>query len=297
SIDDYVHEGAVKAIDMVCTMTEQDQVNAIGYCIGGTLLATTLASMAKGNRRMVASATFFTTLLDFEEPGEITAFFGGEMLEGLKEEIDREGYLDAYFMARAFSYLRANDLVYGPGVKSYLLGEKPPAFDLLYWNGDSTNLPARMAHEYLERLYHQNQLVKGTFSVSGKTVSLEDIEVPVTAVATRTDHIAPWISSFTGISKMSGDNQYILSDSGHIAGIVNPPAAKKYCYWLNDAEFNPAEPMQWFNGAEQHAGSWWPVWADWLANYSGEKIKARKPGTKEHPPLTDAPGNYVKAKA
>ncbi|MEM9332517.1 MAG: class I poly(R)-hydroxyalkanoic acid synthase [Pseudomonadota bacterium] len=295
--DDYVYEGAVKAIDTVCTITDQDQVNAIGYCIGGTLLATALAAMAKGNHRLVSSATFFTTLLDFREPGEITAFFGGDMLEGLKEEIDRQGFLDAYFMARAFSYLRANDLVYGPGVKSYLLGEKPPAFDLLYWNGDSTNLPAKMAHQYLERLYHKNELMHGTFSVGGNMLDLKDIDIPVTAVATRTDHIAPWASSFSGISEMSGEKQLILSDSGHIAGIVNPPSAEKYCYWLNDRDFDPEHADQWFKNAKQHHGSWWPVWLKWLTEQSGNKISARKPGTKDFPALMEAPGDYVKLRA
>ena len=295
--DDYVHEGAAKAIETVCEITNQEQVNAIGYCIGGTLLATTLAAMAKGNRRMVASATFFTTLLNFENPGEITAFFDDAMLEGLDEEMEQKGFLDAYYMGRAFSYLRANDLVYGPGIKSYLLGEKPPAFDLLYWNGDSTNLPAKMARQYLERLYKNNELMKGRFSVSNTQLDLADIDIPVTAVATRTDHIAPWVASFSGISEMSGDKQLILADSGHIAGIVNPPNANKYCYWLNDAPFKAEESSQWYDNAEQNDGSWWPVWNSWLGNLSGEKIAAREPGTDEFPVLANAPGDYVKVKA
>lgn len=293
--DDYVAEGATAAIDTVSTITDQEQINVIGYCIGGTLLATTLANMARGNRRMVSSATFFTTLVDFESPGEITAFFDRTMLEGLQEEIDRQGYLDAYFMARAFSYLRANDLVYGPGVKSYLLGEKPPAFDLLYWNGDSTNLPAKMAQEYLDRLYHKNELTKGSFSVEGNTVKLSDIDFPITAVATRTDHIAPWTASFSGLSETSGEQNLILADSGHIAGIVNPPNSEKYCYWTNPVQFDATNSGEWLDNAQQHAGSWWPVWIEWLIENSGKQIDALKPGTKEFPAIADAPGDYVKA--
>ena len=295
--DDYVKEGAAEAIDKVCAITGEEEVNAIGYCIGGTLLATTLAWMAKGNRRPVANATFFTTLLDFESAGEITAFLGESMLEGLEEELDTNGYLDAFFMARAFSYLRANDLVYGPGVKSYLLGEAPPAFDLLYWNGDSTNLPAAMAREYLQRLYRNNELMQDHFSVDGTRLKLSDIDIPVMAIATRTDHIAPWKASFSGISRMSGERNLVLADSGHIAGIINPPVAKKYGYWLNPSSFDPSNADEWFKRSEHHDGSWWPVWLEWMSERSGEKVKARIPGNKSFPAIAPAPGEYVKKRA
>ena len=295
--DDYVKEGAAKAIETVCAISGAKKTNAIGYCIGGTLLATTLAYMTKKNLKKVESATFFTTLLDFTSPGEITAFFDSAMLEGLNEEIERRGYLDAYFMARAFSYLRANDLVYGPGVKSYLLGEKPPAFDLLYWNGDSTNLPGNMARQYLARLYRDNELMNDRFSVDDTSISLGDIDVPIMAVATRTDHIAPWKASFSGIVRMSGEKQLVLADSGHIAGIVNPPEAKKYGYWTNEELFAPETADEWFENSDRNEGSWWPVWRDWLAKRSGKMVSARIPGSNEFPPLDEAPGKYVKRKA
>ncbi|MGI9367189.1 MAG: class I poly(R)-hydroxyalkanoic acid synthase, partial [Rhizobiaceae bacterium] len=207
------------------------------------------------------------------------------------------GYLSAFFMARTFSYLRANDLVYGPGVKSYLLGEAPPAFDLLYWNGDSTNLPAAMAMQYLHRLYQNNELMAGSFTVDDVAVKLEDIDIPVIAVATRTDHIAPWQASFSGMSRMSGERNLILADSGHIAGIINPPEAKKYGYWTNEKPFDAAKSDQWYKQSTKHEGSWWPVWTKWISERSGEQVPARKPGNKAFPALTRAPGEYVKSKA
>ena len=295
--DEYVKEGALEAINKVCDITGEEQVNAIGYCIGGTLLGTTLAWLSKGNRRPVANAAFFTTLLDFEQPGELAVFLDDDFMRGLEKEIETTGYLNAFFMARTFSYLRANDLVYGPGVKSYLLGEAPPAFDLLYWNGDSTNLPGKMAWQYLERLYRNNELMAGTFSVGDDQAGLASIDIPVMAIATRTDHIAPWKASFSGMSQMSGELNLVLADSGHIAGIVNPPEAEKYGYWTNNGDFDIRKADNWFSAAERHNGSWWPVWTNWMSERSGKKVVARKPGSKKHPPIAAAPGEYVKMKA
>ncbi len=291
-IDNYLRDGAMEAIAQVKAVCGTEQVNAIGYCIGGTLLASALALMAKRGDNSVANATFFTTLLDFAEPGELGVFLTDDFMGGLEAELDARGMLDAFFMARTFSFLRARDLVYGPAVRSYMLGEAPPAFDLLFWNGDSTNLPAAMAREYLHGLYRENRLVKGTFAVDGETVSLGDITVPTIAIATRTDHIAPWQSSFSGISQFGGDTTLVLSDSGHIAGIVNPPAAQKYGYWTNDADFTVDTSQDWFDRAERHEGSWWPVWSDWMAARSGSRVAAREFGSTD---LGDAPGSYVKA--
>lgn len=291
--DGYVRDGAMAAIEETKRLANTKQVNAIGYCIGGTLLASTLALMAKRNDTSVANATFFTTLLDFADPGELSAFLSDDFLEGLEKEVEERGILDAFFMARTFSFLRARDLVYGPAVRSYMMGEAPPAFDLLFWNGDSTNLPAAMARDYLRGLYRENRLMKGTFKVDGEVVNLTDIKVPTIAIATRTDHIAPWKSSFSGLSQLSGEKKLILSDSGHIAGIVNPPAAKKYGYWLNENRFERDTADAWFDAAERHEGSWWPIWADWLKNRSGQEIEARNPPTDA---LANAPGTYVSAK-
>ena len=291
-IDDYLRDGAMEAISQVKTVCGTEQVNAIGYCIGGTLLASALALMAKRGNNSVAHATFFTTLLDFAEPGELGVFLTDDFMAGLEAELEARGMLDAFFMARTFSFLRARDLVYAPAVRSYMLGEAPPAFDLLFWNGDSTNLPAAMAREYLHGLYRENRLAKGTFVVDGESVSLGDITVPTIAIATRTDHIAPWQSSFSGIAQFNGDTTLILSDSGHIAGIVNPPAAQKYGYWTNEAEFAADTAQRWFDEAERHEGSWWPVWSGWMAERSGSRIAARRPIDRT---LGDAPGSYVKA--
>jgi polyhydroxyalkanoate synthase len=290
--DDYVRDGAMAAIEETKKLTGTKQVNAIGYCIGGTLLASTLALMAKRKDDSVANATFFTTLLDFADPGELGAFLTDDFLEGLEQEVEQRGMLDAFFMARTFSFLRARDLVYGPAVRSYMMGEAPPAFDLLYWNGDSTNLPAAMARDYLRGLYRENRLMKGTFEVDGEMLKLGDIKVPTIAIATRTDHIAPWKSSFSGLSQFSGEKTFILSDSGHIAGIVNPPVAKKYGYWLNGEKFQRETANVWFDAATRHEGSWWPVWTKWLESRSGDKLDARKIPAKT---IADAPGTYVAA--
>ncbi len=185
----------------------------------------------------IKSATFFTTLTDFEEAGELGVFIDEDFLSAIEREVDARGYLDSFFMSRTFSFLRANDLVYGPAVRSYMMGEAPPAFDLLFWNGDSTNLPALMAKEYLRKLYAGNDLAHDRFQIEGEAVKMNDIKTPVFAVASESDHIAPWKSSFKGLSRTSGEKRFVLAESGHIAGVVNPPSSGKYGYWLNDKAF------------------------------------------------------------
>ena len=292
-IDTYVKEGALAAVEAVLEITGSRKVNAIGYCIGGTLLTITLALMAARGDDRIKSATFFTTLTDFAEAGDLGVFIDADFLAAIEHEVDKRGFLDSFYMSKTFSYLRANDLVYGPAVRSYMMGEAPPAFDLLFWNGDSTNLPARMAKEYLRHLYAENELIQGKFTIDDTVIDMTRIDLPVYAVATEADHIAPWKSSFTGLSKTSGEKQMVLSESGHIAGIVNPPEAGKYGYWLNEA---PCEaPDQWQKTAEHHDGSWWPHWSQWLSERSGKMVPARQPGSNTYPPLAPAPGTYVVA--
>lgn len=292
-IETYVKEGALEAITKVGEICDVKKVNTIGYCIGGTLLTITLAHMAAEGDERVKSATFFTTLTDFEEAGELGVFIDEDFLTAIEAEVDRKGYLDSFYMSKTFSFLRANDLVYGPAVRSYMMGEAPPAFDLLFWNGDSTNLPALMAKEYLRRLYAGNDLVQDRFQVSGRAVKMADIKTPIFAVASESDHIAPWKSSFKGLSKLSGEKELVLAESGHIAGVVNPPTSGKYGYWLNPAPLE--DPDEWQKAGEHHKGSWWEHWSQWLARQSGKKVPARKPGTDDFPPLCPAPGTYVVA--
>ncbi len=294
--DTYMHEGLLEAVSKVREITAQEKVNIIGYCIGGTLLATSLAWLARKKQTPIRAATFFTTLTDFEDAGDLSVFIDDNFLEGIEEEVNETGYLDSRFMAKTFSYLRANDLVYGPAIRSYLMGEAPPAFDLLYWNGDSTNLPARMAKEYLRKLYQNNELARGMFEISGEKLSMKEIRVPVYVVATKTDHIAPWQSSFKGLNRTRGQKRFILAGSGHIAGIINPAGSQKYGYQTNDA--SPRDTDEWLAGATAHEGSWWADGSGGLARRSGKKIPARKPGkTPNFPAIEPAPGFYVKKKA
>ncbi|WP_424940331.1 PHA/PHB synthase family protein [Aliiroseovarius sp. S253] len=291
---DYVEDGYMAAIREVKDITGQQKVNVVGYCIAGTTLSLTLALMKKRGDKSVNSATFFTTLTDFSDQGEVGVFLDDDFVDGIEEEVNERGYLDSFFMSRTFSYLRPNDLIYGPAINSYMLGKTPPAFDLLYWNGDSTNLPAKMTVEYLRGLCVGNEFAEDGFDLLGETLTLSDVETPICAIACETDHIAAWKSSYNGMRQMSGkDKTFILSESGHIAGIVNPPSKKKYGHYTN--EDWPDAPEDWHEGASFHEGSWWGRWDTWLAKKSGKKVDARQPGDSAHEPLAPAPGTYVKA--
>ncbi|MCY4541679.1 MAG: class I poly(R)-hydroxyalkanoic acid synthase [Rhodobacteraceae bacterium] len=295
-LDDYATKGAMAAIDEVLRITGAKKLNAVGYCIGGTLLALVLAYMNRKGVKTVRSATFFATFTDFTDIGELGVFFDKNFLAGIKEEIGKKGFFPSKYMSQAFSYMRANDLVYGPAVRSYMLGEAPPAFDLLYWNGDSTNLSGKMALEYFQRLCIENQFVKGEFELCGTPISMKDIKQPLTAVACESDHLVNWETSFKGISEAgSASKNLILAQSGHIAGIINPPGRKKYGHYRLSGRFSDAE--SWKSEAEFEKESWWPVWAQWLGRRSGKKIDARWPGGSESPELCPAPGTYVLAKA
>lgn len=292
SMADYIEDGFLTAIDQVKQICGVKKVNAVGYCIAGTTLSLTLALMKQRKDTSVNSATFFTTLTDFSDRGEVGVFLNDDFVDGIEAEVNENGVLDSFFMSRTFSYLRSNDLIYGPAIKSYMMGKAPPAFDLLYWNGDGTNLPAKMAVEYLRGLCQDDRFATDGFEVCDTTLHLKDVTVPLCAIACETDHIAAWKSSFNGIQKMgSKDKTFILSESGHIAGIVNPPTKNKYGHYTNPEMGLTVD--DWFEAAEKHAGSWWPRWDSWLAGKSGKKVAARQPGGEKNPVLCPAPGTYV----
>ena len=288
----YAADGCMAAIGAIKNLTGEKQVNAIGYCIGGTLLAAVLAYMQKVGDKSVRSATFFTTLTDFTDMGELSVFVTDDFVDNIEKEVEEKGMLRSIFMSRAFSFMRARDLVYGPAIRSYMMGERPPAFDLLYWNGDSTNLPARMAIEYLRGLCQSNSFAKGEFELMGKNVSLSDVQRPLMAIACETDHIADWKNSFKGIQKMgSRDKTFVLSESGHIAGIINPPSKGKYGHFT--CEDLSVDPDSWKEKSEFHKGSWWDRWAEWAARRSGAKQSAQFIQERNRAVLAPAPGTYV----
>jgi len=291
--DDYMRLGPYDAIEAIARVTGERRVNAIGYCLGGTLLASTLAHMAKKGDDRIASATFFTTMLDFEESGELGVFIDEEQLQAIEAKMSQRGYLEGAEMADTFNMLRANDLIWSFVVQNYLLGQEPFPFDLLFWNGDSTRMPARMHSFYLRRMYQQNDLVKpGGIELGGVALDLRDIRTPAYVLATREDHIAPWTSSYRATGIFSGPVRFVLAASGHIAGVVNPPDSGKYSHWVGTVEA-PAGPAEWFEGATEFAGSWWPDWQRWVTGQGRETVPARVPeGT-----LGDAPGSYVKVMA
>jgi polyhydroxyalkanoate synthase len=291
-MDTYLEEGYMTAFNEVKKITGEKHVNAVGYCIAGTMLSICLGLMEKRGDDTVNSATFFTTLTDFQDAGEMNVFLDNDFVDGIERQVEEEGYLHSFFMSRTFSYLRANDLVYGPAIRNYMMGDKPPAFDLLYWNGDSTNLAGRFVIEYLRGLCQKNQLAKGEFEILGETLSLDDIKVPVCAIACETDHIAAWKGSFAGMRQFgSKDKSFIVSESGHVAGIINPPSKKKYGHYTGTAPKGSADA--WFEKAQFNEGSWWPHWEVWLGKKSGKKVPAREVGTTSHPVLEAAPGSYV----
>ena len=290
--DDYLKDGLLDAIEQTRRFYSVDLINSIGYCIGGTLLATGLSYLNTRKLEYIKSASFFTTLTDFEDPGDLSIFVSDEYLNTIKDQIDDLGFMDGDFLSQTFSFLRSNDLIYGPAVKSYLMGKKPPPFDLLYWNSDSTNLPGKMALEYLEKFYKNNDFSRGKLEVLGEKVNLEQISQPIIAIGTFNDHIAPWKSSFNGLSKTSGEKVFILAGSGHIAGIINPEHSNKYGYWMNNENYTT--PEKWFNSSINKNGSWWNEWYEWKTQFLAEKIISTKMiGITEIEP---APGRYVKKK-
>jgi polyhydroxyalkanoate synthase len=293
--EDYMTEGYLAALDAIEQATGERDVNAIGYCLGGTLLACTLAYMAAHNDDRIKSATFFVTMTDFHEAGELGVFIDEEQLKSLEDKMSRRGYLEGNEMATTFNMLRANDLIWSFVVNNYLLGNDPFPFDLLYWNSDSTRMPARMHSFYLRRMYQENLLAKPNgIELAGTPIDLGRITLPSYFLSTREDHIAPWKSTYRGTQLLGGEKRFVLAASGHIAGVVNPPESGKYGYWVNPEL--PPDPEAWLRGATEMAGSWWPDWHRWVTGLNKEEVPARQPGDGKLKPIEDAPGSYVKVR-
>jgi polyhydroxyalkanoate synthase len=290
--EDYMLEGPYAALEAIEKATGEKSVNAIGYCLGGTLLSATLAHMATKRDTRIKSATFFTTMVDFAESGELGVFIDEEQLNALEAKMQKRGFLEGREMATTFNMLRANDLIWSFVVNNYLLGQDPFPFDLLYWNDDSTRMPARMHSFYLRRMYQQNDLIKpGGIELLSVKLDLRKIKLPTYILSTREDHIAPWASTYRATQTYGGDIRFVLAASGHIAGVVNPPDAGKYSHWINTAL--PTDPEAWFASATELAGSWWPDWQRWVTGQEAAQVPARHPNHA----IEDAPGSYVKVMA
>ncbi|HWB50267.1 MAG TPA: class I poly(R)-hydroxyalkanoic acid synthase [Stellaceae bacterium] len=297
SFEDYMKEGPLAALDAMAAATGEKTANVIGYCLGGTLLSATLAYMTAKRDRRIKSATFFVTMVDFAEAGDLSVFIDEEQLTALERRMAKKGYLEARDMHQTFNMLRANDLIWSFVVNNYLLGKQPLPFDLLYWNADSTRMPAAIHSFYLRKMYQQNLLSKpGGITLGGVKIDLRKVKTPAFILSTREDHIAPWRSTYAATQLYSGPVKFVLAASGHIAGVVNPPGARsKYGHWTNAT--NPPAADAWLAGATEHQGSWWPLWQQWVSPHAGGRVPARHPGDGELQPLEDAPGSYVKLRA
>lgn len=292
SFPDYMRDGPLQAAKVVKSITGEKTMDVMGYCVGGTLLSYTLAYAANLKKNPFASATLLTTQVDFTHAGDLKVFVDEEQLKVVEEMMAETGYLDGSRMANAFNMLRANDLIWPYVINNYLKGKKPFPFDLLYWNSDATRMPAANHSYYLRNCYLENNLAGGRLSVSGKPIDLRQIETPVYNLATKEDHIAPALSVFYGSQFFGSKVEFVLSGSGHIAGVINPPARNKYQFWTGGKPTGRYE--DWFAKAQETSGSWWPHWHDWIQSHGDERTKARKIGNTKYPPLEDAPGSYVK---
>ena len=295
TFEDYMHEGVLAATEAAIKATPHaTKVNALGYCVGGTLLAATLAYMAAKGDDRIASTTFLTTQVDFERAGDLLVFIDETQLKSLEEMMAEVGYLDGSRMANVFNMLRSRDLIWPYVVNNYLLGKKPFPFDLLYWNSDSTRMPAANHAFYLREFYKNNTFAKGMMELSGEKLDLSKVTMPIYELATREDHIAPADSCFKGSKLFGGPVRFVLAGSGHIAGVVNPPEKVKYQHWTPNGDASSLEA--WIDQAEEHPGSWWPDWSEWLADKSGDMVKARVPGRGRLKAIEDAPGSFVKVR-
>jgi len=291
--EDYLTEGIVAALDAVEAATGEHEAHGLGYCIGGTLIGVALGYLAGIGDQRLKTATMFTAQVDFSEPGDLAVFIDEKQLDSLDQMMGEKGYLESEAMFTTFNMLRANDLIWSFFVGNYLLGKEPQPFDLLHWNADATRMPRKMHLFYLRQMYLWNNLVKpNAVTLAGVPIDLTKVTVPVYLQATREDHIAPFRSVFKARHNFAGPVRFVLAGSGHIAGVINPPDANKYQYWLNAEE--PWEIDPWLRGAVEHPGSWWPDWQAWLAPESGPLVPARKPGEAKLPVLEDAPGSFVK---
>lgn len=296
--EDYMNQGPLAALDAIEKATGQRKASAIGYCIGGTLMAATLAYMAARNDDRIVACTFFTAQVDFSEPGELGVFIDEDQLASVEEMMGKKGYLEGSEMATTFNMLRANDLIWSFVVNNYLMGKDPFPFDLLFWNADATRMPAAMHSYYLRNMYQKNLLSQpGGIVLDNVPIDLRNIQIPVYIQAGKEDHIAPVRSVYKATQLFSGPVRFMLAGSGHIAGVVNPPRNKKYQHWLNETDKNPPTLAEWQAGAKEFPGSWWHDWDKWLSALSGPKVPARVPGTAGLPAIEDAPGSYVKVRS
>jgi polyhydroxyalkanoate synthase len=293
TFEDYMREGIFGAVEAVIRQTGSPKINALGYCVGGTLLASALAYMAAKNDNRIASASFLAAQVDFSEAGDLLVFIDDAQLNSLEEMMAEQGYLDGSRMAAVFNMLRPRDLIWPYVINNYLLGKKPFPFDLLFWNADSTRLPAANHAFYLREFYHLNRLAKGEMQLGGVRLDLSKVKIPIYELFTKEDHIAPAASVFRGSKLFGGPVRHVMAGSGHIAGVVNPPAKKKYQFW-SGGRSNSLE--DWMATAHEAAGSWWPDWASWLAAYSGPKVPARDPSAGPLRAIEDAPGSFVKSR-
>ncbi|AWL98396.2 MULTISPECIES: PHA/PHB synthase family protein [Bradyrhizobium] len=296
SWEDYMKEGPLTAMDVIERVTGEMKVHTAGYCVGGTMLATTLAWLAEKRRQRVSSATFFAAQVDFTHAGDLLVFVDEEQIAALEQDMKAAGVLEGSKMAMAFNMLRSNDLIWSYVVSNYLKGQQPSAFDLLHWNSDATRMTASNHSYYLRNCYLENRLSTGTMVLDNTLLDLSKVKVPVYNLATREDHIAPAESVLYGSQFFGGPVKYVLSGSGHIAGVVNPPASNKYQYWTND-NIKDVNVAQWMKDAVEHKGSWWPDWRQWLGELDPEQVPARSVGSDALPAIEDAPGSYVRVRA
>ena len=296
SFDDYLLEGPLSAMAAIEQATGEREINVLGFCIGGILTATFLAHLtAKGEDDRIKSATFLTSMFDFKHVGETRVFIDDDQIAQMEKHVAEKGYLEAYHMADMFSMMRENDLIWSFVVNNYLMGREPMAFDLLYWNSDSTRLPSTMLLYYLKEFYQKNLLREpGGLTLAGTKIDMTTVKTPTYFLAAKDDHIAPWKSCYPGMQLLAGPTKFVLAASGHVAGVVNPPASKKYGYWASTKK--PADPDTWLEGATWHDGSWWPDWYRWLSRKAGKKVPARTIGDGELSPIEPAPGSYVKVR-
>ena len=295
TFDDYMTEGPLAAMTAMEQATGVKEINLIGYCLGGTLAACMLGVMAAKKDTRIKSVTFFTSLVDFAKPGDLGVFVDEQQVGALEKRMaKRGGFLEGSEMASTFNMLRANDLIWSFYVHNYLMGKDPFPFDLLFWNSDATRMPAAMHTFYLREMYIKNNLTKpGAVTLQGVPIDLSKVKTPAYFISTIEDHIAPWVATYAGPHLLGGANRFVLGGSGHIAGIVNPPAANKYHYWTNSKL--PKEPEDWLKTATQHPGSWWTDWLAWVAPHNKAKqVPARKPGSGKLKAIEDAPGRYAK---
>jgi poly[(R)-3-hydroxyalkanoate] polymerase subunit PhaC len=296
TFEDYMKEGPLAAMDVIEQATGEMKIHTMGYCVGGTLLASTLAWLAEKRRVRVTSATFLAAQVDFTHAGDLLVFVDEDQISALERDMQTSGVLEGGKMAMAFNMLRSNDLIWSYVVSNYLKGQPPSAFDLLHWNSDATRMPAANHSYYLRNCYLENRLSTGSMVLDNTLLDLSKVKVPIYNLATREDHIAPADSVLYGSQFFGGSVRFVLSGSGHIAGVVNPPAAGKYQYWTND-NVKDVTLVDWLKAAHEHKGSWWVDWREWLENIDAERVPARAVGTDELPPIEDAPGSYVRVRA